>query len=75
MVRPLWPPPTTIASYERGPRPGALPLGEDEDGADVVVCGTRGRGAVARSVLGSTSSSLLHHAVAQFQILSNWVAA
>ena len=33
-----------------------------ERGADVVVCGTRGRGAVARSVLGSTSSSLLHHA-------------
>ena len=30
--------------------------------ADVVVCGSRGRGAVARSVLGSTSSSLLHHA-------------
>lgn len=33
-----------------------------ERGAEVVVCGTRGRGAVARSVLGSTSSSLLHHA-------------
>ena len=33
-----------------------------ERGADVVVCGSRGQGAVARSVLGSTSSSLLHHA-------------
>ena len=33
-----------------------------ERGAEVVVCGTRGRGPVARSVLGSTSSSLLHHA-------------
>jgi len=33
-----------------------------ERGVDVVVCGSRGRGAVARSVLGSTSSSLLHHA-------------
>ena len=33
-----------------------------ERGADVVVCGSSGRGAVARSVLGSTSSSLLHHA-------------
>ena len=33
-----------------------------ERSADVVVCGTRGRGAVSRSVLGSTSSSLLHHA-------------
>jgi nucleotide-binding universal stress UspA family protein len=30
-------------------------------GADVLVCGTRGRGAFARAVLGSTSSSLLHH--------------
>jgi nucleotide-binding universal stress UspA family protein len=30
--------------------------------ADVIVCGSRGGGAVARFVLGSTSSSLLHHA-------------
>jgi nucleotide-binding universal stress UspA family protein len=29
--------------------------------ADVIVCGTRGRGGVARSLLGSTSASLLHH--------------
>jgi nucleotide-binding universal stress UspA family protein len=28
--------------------------------ADVLVCGTRGRGAFARALLGSTSSSLLH---------------
>jgi nucleotide-binding universal stress UspA family protein len=34
----------------------------DEQRAEVVVCGSRGRGAVSRSVLGSTSSSLLHHA-------------
>jgi nucleotide-binding universal stress UspA family protein len=33
-----------------------------EVGADVLVCGTRGRGAIARAVLGSTSSSLLHNA-------------
>ena len=33
-----------------------------EHGAEVVVCGTRGQGAVGRFVLGSTSSSLLHHA-------------
>ena len=30
-------------------------------GADVLACGTRGRGAFARALLGSTSSSLLHH--------------
>jgi nucleotide-binding universal stress UspA family protein len=30
-------------------------------GADVLICGTRGRGAFARALLGSTSSSLLHH--------------
>jgi nucleotide-binding universal stress UspA family protein len=29
--------------------------------ADVLVCGTRGRGAFARALLGSTSSRLLHH--------------
>jgi nucleotide-binding universal stress UspA family protein len=30
--------------------------------ADVLVCGTRGRGAFARALLGSTTSSLLHNA-------------
>jgi nucleotide-binding universal stress UspA family protein len=29
--------------------------------ADVLACGTRGRGAFARALLGSTSSGLLHH--------------
>ena len=30
-------------------------------GADVLICGTRGRGAFARALLGATSSSLLHN--------------
>jgi nucleotide-binding universal stress UspA family protein len=30
-------------------------------GAEVLACGTRGRGAFARALLGSTSSTLLHH--------------
>jgi nucleotide-binding universal stress UspA family protein len=30
-------------------------------GAEVLACGTRGRGAFARALLGSTSSRLLHH--------------
>jgi len=50
-----------VAPGERQPWEPIL-AAAGERGADVVVCGTRGRGAVARSVLGSTSSSLLHHA-------------
>jgi nucleotide-binding universal stress UspA family protein len=34
----------------------------ERGGADVIVCGTSGRGAFSRAVLGSTSSALLHHA-------------
>jgi nucleotide-binding universal stress UspA family protein len=34
----------------------------DAIGADVVVCGSRGRGPMARSLLGSTSTGVLHHA-------------
>jgi nucleotide-binding universal stress UspA family protein len=32
-----------------------------ERSVDAIVCGTRGRGAFARTLLGSTSTSLLHH--------------
>jgi nucleotide-binding universal stress UspA family protein len=34
----------------------------DELAADVLVCGTRGAGAVDRVLMGSTATSLLHHA-------------
>jgi nucleotide-binding universal stress UspA family protein len=34
----------------------------DQLDVDVIACGTRGRGAFARTVLGSTSSGLVHHA-------------
>ena len=34
----------------------------DEVDADVIVCGSRGQGGVARSLVGSTSSGVLHHA-------------
>jgi nucleotide-binding universal stress UspA family protein len=34
----------------------------DAADADLIVCGSRGRGAMARSLLGSTSTSVLHHA-------------
>jgi nucleotide-binding universal stress UspA family protein len=50
-----------IASGRRQPWEPILAAAA-ERGADLVVCGSRGQGAVARSVLGSTSSSLLHHA-------------
>jgi nucleotide-binding universal stress UspA family protein len=32
-----------------------------DDGVDAIVCGSRGRGAFARALLGSTSTGLLHH--------------
>jgi nucleotide-binding universal stress UspA family protein len=37
-------------------------LQADTANADLIICGSRGRGAVARSLLGSTSTSVLHHA-------------
>jgi nucleotide-binding universal stress UspA family protein len=44
-----------------GPAWAALLDAAHRLGADVLVCGTRGRGAFARALLGSTASSLLHH--------------
>ena len=40
----------------------ALSDAADRHGCDVLVCGTRGRGGMARALLGSTSTSLLHQA-------------
>lgn len=34
----------------------------DELGVDLIVCGSRGQGAIDRALLGSTTTSLLHHA-------------
>ena len=42
-----------------GSGPGVL---DAAAGSDVLVCGSRGQGGLARAMLGSTSSSLLHHA-------------
>jgi nucleotide-binding universal stress UspA family protein len=55
---------SAVPAVTTGPRHPWEPIivAAAERKADVVVCGTRGQGAVARSVLGSTSSSLLHHA-------------
>jgi nucleotide-binding universal stress UspA family protein len=54
------------SSFEAaGARGAAWPtLLEQAEGhaADLMVCGTRGRGAFARAALGSTSSGLVHHA-------------
>ena len=49
------------AETAAGNRPWRTLL-ELADDADVLVCGTRGRGAIGRTVLGSTASSLVHHA-------------
>lgn len=40
----------------------AVCLAGQEQQADMIVCGDRGLGGLARAFLGSTSSSLLHHA-------------
>lgn len=51
--------PVTVSAS--GPAWTALLDAAHRLGADVLVCGSRGRGAFARALLGSTSSSLLHH--------------
>jgi nucleotide-binding universal stress UspA family protein len=44
-------------------------------GADVLVCGTRGRGAFTRALLGSTSTSLLHNATLPLLLVPDGDAA
>ena len=46
----------------RGPVWQAVVAEADGREADLIVCGTRGQGAVGRALLGSTSSSLVHQA-------------
>jgi len=51
-----------VTQPPHGPTWEALLAAAGEAGADVLVCGARDRGEFARTVLGSTSTSLLHHA-------------
>lgn len=52
-----------VAAVAAGTSESAALLGAARElEADVLVCGTRGRGAFTRALLGSTSSSLLHNA-------------
>jgi nucleotide-binding universal stress UspA family protein len=44
----------------------------DEVDADAIVCGSRGRGGAARSLLGSTSSSVLHHSRRPVLVVCVW---
>jgi nucleotide-binding universal stress UspA family protein len=46
----------------RGRIASAITASAREHGADLIAMGTRGRGGFARSLLGSTASSVLHHA-------------
>lgn len=52
---------SVIVATEGGVWPEILTTARERN-SDVIVCGTRGRGGVARALLGSTSSSILRHA-------------
>ena len=47
----------------------------EEIDADAIVCGARGRGAVARSLMGSTSTSLVHHSTRPVLVVPQLPAA
>jgi nucleotide-binding universal stress UspA family protein len=51
-----------VVTRAHGPTWEALLAAARDAGADALVCGARGRSDFARTVLGSTSTSLLHHA-------------
>ena len=57
--RPAWTPRASSRPRARRSGPGCW---TPPPGSDVLVCGSRGQGGLARAMLGSTSTSLLHHA-------------
>ncbi len=52
---------SVIVATEGGVWPEILATARERN-SDVIVCGTRGHGGMARALLGSTSSSILRHA-------------
>src|SRR5918998_1583519 len=54
-------PATAVVRTAGAPWHGLCAAAEEHE-ADLIACGSRGQGGISRAVLGSTSTSLLHHA-------------